>query len=122
MVRIPDPVTFQRRWRELDVSGRRRIMRAVNRGVALDDRAEAALAVVLARRQRRFWRTCGLASPIVGIIVALLTGRTGTTPVLLLANTVVASLGVGLLSLWWFRRAIRAEERNLIRVERGGRR
>lgn len=111
MARIPDRPEFQRRWGAMTAADRRRILRAVNRGQVLQDRRDAALAVVLARRQQRFWRSAGFLAPVIGLVVAWLTGRGADTAVLL-GNAAVGSLVLGAMALWSLRRARRAEEGN----------
>lgn len=107
MVRIPDKDRYRQLWRELPTSDRRRIVRAVNRGHALEDRREAALAVVTARTQQRFWSKAWLLGPIVTLFAI------GEGLQAYLVNAVMATLLLGLMSLFWYRRVTRAEQRNL---------
>lgn len=90
---------------------RRRILRAVNKGHMLDRRNEAALAVVLARRQQRFWRYAWLLGPLIGIPVAVVMptveGLGPTVAYGLLGGAVLLAM-----SAYYTRRAKRAEELN----------
>lgn len=107
--RIPDDEMFQRRWRALEHADRRRIIRAVNRGRQLDDRSDAALAVVMARRQQRFWRYAWLIGPA---IVLGTSAFSETTVESLLLNLVLSIAILGAMAVFWRRRAARAEELN----------
>lgn len=111
MPRIPDQDEFTRLWSQLPMGDRRRILRAVNRGHMLDRRKEAALAVVLARRQQRFWRWAWLVGPLIAIPVAVLMptieGRGPITAYALLGAAVLLAM-----SVFYTRRASRAEELN----------
>ncbi|MBW3659424.1 MAG: hypothetical protein KY457_12350 [Actinobacteria bacterium] len=89
------------------MSDRREVMRAINRGVALDDRPRAALAVGVARRQQRFWQRAWLIGPLVSLIFL------GQGVTAFLANAAIAVLILGGMSLFWYRRAARAEQANL---------
>jgi len=111
MPRIPDPDEFARQWALVDGADRRRILRAVNRGEQLDDRRDAALAVVLARRQQRFWRVAWLLGPVVALLVALLIDLDGGW-VQLVANGLLGAGVLMAMSVWYSRRAKRAEESN----------
>lgn len=111
---IDDPQVHRQQWGRLDPMDRRRIMRAVNRGQALDRRKEAALAVGVARQQQRFWRKVWLAGPLI----ALLQWNAGWLAVVI--NAVIGLAVVGGMALFWLRRARRAEQANLERVGRSG--
>ena len=120
MPRIPDTDEFNRRWRQLTPADRRRVLRAVNKGQVLDSRKEAALAVIMARRQQRFWRWAWLAGPLLSIPLGSLLGVEG------LGNQVAYALfGAGILiamSIFYTRRAQRAEEGNADHAVHGRRR
>lgn len=103
---IPDPEAHRRAWRRLDWRTRRRIVRAVNRGRALDKRREARLAVGVAEGQQRFWRWAWLLGPVAALFV--LDEGFGVY----LANAAFATSILGLMSWFWFRRASRAEALN----------
>lgn len=110
---IPEAGEFRARWQRLDRSGRKRVRRAVNRGMACDNRGEAALAVVTARQQKVAWL---VTWPVVALVVGLTSLGEG------LAGAVVAAL-VGLVlyspvAVWFHRCARRAEQRNLDVVHR----
>ncbi|MDX1659099.1 MAG: hypothetical protein R3343_09795 [Nitriliruptorales bacterium] len=109
MAKIPDPEQYRRAWSQLGLKDRRRIVRAVNRGEALDKRKEAALAVATARRQKRFWSKAWLFGP-VGALFTLLSEASWQ---IYLANAVVLTLIMALMSWFWLRRANRAEDANL---------
>lgn len=109
--RIPDPDTFARRWSAMAVRDRRRVVRAVNRGLLLQDRKEAALAVVLARRQQRFWRIAAIAAPVVSIVVGVLISP-GAGLAALIGNAVFGAVVLAGMGLFFFRRAQRAEALN----------
>lgn len=104
-----------RTWQDLPMRDRRRIMRAVNRGQALDDRAEATMAVQVARRQQSFWRWAWVIGPLTGLIFL----PQGVASVL--AYALVSTLGIAALAWWRYTRAQRAETRNL-EVATGARR
>lgn len=107
VTRIPDKDEHRRRWSALEVRDRRRIMKAVNRGQRLDDRAEAVIAVGVARQQQRFWSRAWIIGPAISVLFA----REGWVAVA--ANAVVAGLILGAMSWFWYRRASRAETANL---------
>ena len=120
MPRIPDQDEFNRLWGQVTMADRRRILRAVNRGRLLESRKEAALAVVLARRQQRFWRYAWLLGPVLALPLALLLGIEGTGQI-----AVYAAFGGAVLlamSLLYTRRAARAEELNADHAVHGRRR
>lgn len=107
MTRLPDEAEHRRRWAALEISDRRRIVRAVNRGERLEVRKDATLAVGLARKQQRFWARAWLLGPVIALVFA----RDGLVPYL--ANALVAGLLLGGMSWFWHRRAKRAERENL---------
>ena len=110
MPRIPDQDEFARLWSQLPTSDRRRILRAVNRGEMMERRKEAALAVVMARRQQRFWRWAWLVGPVLAIPLGTLLGIEG-----LGRQVAYALFGAAVLlamSIFYVRRARRAEELN----------
>lgn len=110
-----DRDTHRARWAALSFRERRRILRAVNRGRAVEDRRDAALAVGAARMQQRFWRWAWL----LVIPVSLLSLREGTEQFL---TSLALGLGlVGGMSWFFHRRARRAEEANLALLEQGRR-
>lgn len=104
--KIPDRDEYRQKWATLDSPTRRRIVAAVNRGRALDDPREAALAVATAERQQRFWRKAWLLGPVA----ALLTASQGLMTYL--ANAVLSTLILGVMALFWHRRAERAAAAN----------
>jgi len=109
--RIPDAKEFTRQWSGVLARDRRRIVRAVNRGEQLDSRREAALAVVLARRQQRFWRVAWMLGPVISLLVSWVLGLGGGT-VQFLANALLGAAVLMGMSVWFSRRAKRAEEIN----------
>lgn len=108
---IPEGPAFTAAWRSLDRDGRRRVRRAVNRVRVADDPKEAALAVAVARGQRRFWRW-GWA---LGPLLAMLLLSTEDLPVVI-ANGLFAVVLFGALAWLFTRRAQRAEALNLERA------
>lgn len=120
MPRIPDQDEFNRLWSQVSVGDRRRILRAVNRGQVLDSRKEAALAVVMARRQQRFWRWAWLLGPVLAAPLAILVGIEGIGQ-----QAAYVLLGAGMMlamSSFYTRRARRAEEGNIDHAVHGRRR
>lgn len=111
MTKIPEGPAYRAEWGKLDAATRRRIVRAVNKGEALEKRREAALAVATARRQQRFWKRAWLIGPIA----ALITVNQGI--VAYAANAVLSTAIIGLMGLWWYRRAERAAALNLEAAE-----
>lgn len=106
-------------WSQVPVADRRRILRAVNRGQVLQSRREAAMAVVMARRQQRFWRFAWLLGPVLAVPLAFLLGIEGAADI-----TAYALLGGGILltmSVFYVRRARRAERGNTERAVHGRR-
>lgn len=109
--RIPDSEEFTRLWSQVAARDRRRIVKAVNRGVQLDSRKEAALAVVLARRQQRFWRVAWLLGPVIALLVSWALDL-GDSTVQFVANALLGAAVLMGMSVWFSRRAKRAEELN----------
>ncbi|MBW3619882.1 MAG: hypothetical protein KY461_06520 [Actinobacteria bacterium] len=107
MVRIPDEAEHRRRWAAIPVSERREVMKAVNRGVALDDRQRSILAVGVARKQQRFWSRAWLLGPVASLLFL----SQGLVP--FLANAALATVVLGGMSYFWHRRAAQAERANL---------
>ena len=120
MPRIPDQDEFGRLWSQVSTGDRRRILKAVNKGQVLESRKEAALAVVMARRQQRFWRFAWLFGPIMAIPLANVMGIEG-----LGRQAAYALLGAAVLlamSVHYTRRARRAEQANEDHAVHGRRR
>lgn len=107
MVKLPDEDEHRRRWAALPVGERRQVMRAINRGVALDNKQHAVLAVRLARKQQRFWSRAWIVGPLVSLL--FLTQGIAS----FLANAALATLILGVMSWFWYRRAARAAQANL---------
>lgn len=120
MARIPDKDEFRRTWSTVGASDRRRIVKAVNKGEQLPSRKEAALAVVLARRQQRFWRVAWLLGPIMSVLVAWLIDLGGGL-VQLAANALLGAAVLMGMSVFFTRRARRAEELNTEHARHGRR-
>lgn len=108
-----DPARHRRDWAALDFAQRRAILKAVNRGRTVEDRRDAMLAVGAARNQMRFWRWVWLIGPLTAIAQI----NRGLAQVL--ANLFVATLVLGLMSWWFYRRAAAAHEANLELASRG---
>lgn len=112
MADVPDRAEHQRRFTALDAKERRAIIRAVNRGRAVEVRTHAPLAVGVARRQQRFWRWAWVLGPaIMAVQLALVPAE------IALVNGGLATLALLIVSWIWYRRAARAEQRNLEIVE-----
>jgi hypothetical protein len=108
VAKIPDKAEHQRQFAGLETSDRRAIIRAVNRGKAVDQRKLAPLAVGVARRQQKFWRVAWVMGPIVG-----LTGLFGDSDLMaVVLNAAVATFALGLMSWFWYSRASKAEALN----------
>jgi hypothetical protein len=90
---------------------RRAIVRAVNRGEAMQKRRDAELAVGVARRQQRFWSRAWLLGPSIAIVQVLLIPTITWQQGVLLA--IWGSLLLGMMAAWWWTRARRAELLNL---------
>lgn len=103
----------QERFARLDAGDRRAIVKAVNRGRAVETRKHAPLAVHMAQRQMRFWKWSWLIGPAVGLLQI---GQLG--PVAAVINAVVASAFLGAMSAFFYLRARRAEEANLALTDR----
>jgi hypothetical protein len=109
---VPDRAEHQRRFTALDAKERRAIIRAVNRGQAVEVRKHAPLAVGVARRQLRFWRWAWVLGPaIMAVQLALVPAE------IALVNGGLATLALLIVSWIWYRRAARAERLNLAIVE-----
>lgn len=112
MARIPDKQVHQAKMMQLDLKDRRAIVRAVNRGLAVEKKAHAPLAVGVARRQQRFWKYAWLLGPFIGVIQLLI-----STVQAAVANTIISTVALGMMSGFWLWRAKRSEERNLALME-----
>jgi hypothetical protein len=114
-----DAARINQAFSRLDRGERRAILRAVNRGVAVERRKDAEIAVGIARRQQRFWKRAWLIGPFIAGVQALV------TPIGLRDGIILAVWGtsvLGIMATWWFKRARRAEVLNLELVvrRRGG--
>jgi hypothetical protein len=116
VVRVPDPDTQRRQFAELPVSSRRQVMRAVNRGRAVDDRRLAGHAVVVARRQQRLWRWVWVVGPVIGLT------QIGLGWQAVVAAVLLSTITMGLMSRFWWGRARAAEAANLALTGSGKRR
>jgi hypothetical protein len=103
----PPNERYRQAWARMGRTERRRVLRAVNRVQALDDPAEAALAVVFAQRQRRLWTRWWWVLPIGGGLIALPAGLEAA-----LANIALAAVFVGILAALFSWRAGRAVQIN----------
>jgi Flp pilus assembly protein TadB len=111
---VPDRDEHRRRFAALDVSDRRAIIKAVNRGQAVETRKHAPLAVGVARQQQRFWRWAWVVGPVIGVVQL----RAGWQ--VALVNGLLGTLFLAALCWFWVTRARRAEEANLERMGKGG--
>lgn len=114
MARMPDTDAARRAFAELPVSQRRAIARAVSRGIEVEQRKHAPIAVMLARRQQRMWRWIWLTGPLVGLV------QLNAGWQIAVAGGLIGTLTLGLMSRWWWGRAKRAELRNIELFERKG--
>lgn len=112
MARIPSKQEHQAKLMALDLKERRAIVRAVNRGRAVEKKAHAPLAVGIARRQQRFWKYAWLMGPALGIVQLLI-----STVEAAITNAIIGTLALGIMSAFWLWRTKRAEERNLALME-----
>ena len=103
-----DRRAVQQRFATLDAIDRRAIVKAVNRGRAVEKRKHAPFAVHIAERQMRFWRWSWLIGPVVGLVQI---GQLGVLPAII--NAVVASAFLGAMSAFFWIRARRSQEANL---------
>jgi len=110
-----DARRLNERFALLSRTDRRAIVRAVNRGEALEKRRDAELAVGVARRQQRFWSRAWLLGPSIAIVQVLVIPTLSWQEGVLLA--VWGSLLLGMMAAWWWTRARRAE---LLNVEKLG--
>jgi hypothetical protein len=62
---------YEKAWKRYERKDRSRVMRAVNRMRPLEDPAEAALAIVFARRQRRMWTRWWWAYALLPALVGI---------------------------------------------------
>jgi hypothetical protein len=111
---VPDRNEHRRRFAALDVSDRRAIIKAVNRGQAVETRKHAPLAVGVARQQQRFWRWAWVVGPVIGLVQL----RAGWQAALV--NGLLGTMFLAALCWFWVSRARRAEEANLERMGKGG--
>ncbi len=105
-----DAQRLNERFALLDRPERRAIVRAVNRGIPMERRRDAELAIGVARRQQRFWSRAWLLGPAIALIQVLVT-PIGWMEGLLLAAW--GSMLLGMMAAWWWTRARRAELENL---------
>lgn len=111
MAKIPDAAEHRRQFGTLTAAERRAVVRSVNRGVAVEKRKHAPLAVVAARRQMRLWRWAWVFGALVGIAA----WSDGWMAVLI--NAVLGMAMLGLVGRFWYTRARRAEQANLAIAE-----
>lgn len=104
---LPRGADFRKEWDRLDRDGRRRVRQAANRGEAAGTKREASLAAAMAVNQQRMWRWAWLIAPVV---VAALRWPDGW--LVMLANFGVGLVIFGLMALFFYRRAQRAERAN----------
>lgn len=115
MVRIPDPSTHRAQFAQLPFTERRQVVGAVNRGREVADVRLAGHAVIVARRQARLWRYAWLLGPLVGAFRLLDSWQAA------LISASVSTFILGLMSWWWYSRAVQAEQRNYALTTEGKR-
>lgn len=108
---LDDPRAYGAAWASTPFADRRRITKAINRGLALDDGVEAQLAVMTARRQITFWRWGWLIGPALTLL------QVGSATSVFLVSMAMSTFATGALSVFFLRRARRAEARNLALAE-----
>jgi hypothetical protein len=113
--KLPDPAEHRRQFGTLTASDRRNVVRAVNRGAAVEKRKHAPLAVVIAQRQMRLWRYAWILGGAVGLVAA----RDGWRAVAV--NAVIGMLMFALVGRYWYTRARRSEQANLALMQGKGR-
>jgi len=115
VAKIPDKAEHRRQFAALTLPERRAVVRAVNRGVAVDKRKQAPLAVVIARRQMRLWQRAWLLGPVVGV------AQVSAGWQLALFNALIGTTMLGVVARFWYLRARRAEAANLAFADGRGR-
>lgn len=115
MARIPDADQQRREFATFPFQQRRQVVSAVNRGRAVSDPKLAGHAVIVARRQARLWRWAWLIGPIVGAFRLLDSVQAA------LLSAAISTFALGLMSWWWYTRAVRAEQRNFALTTEGKR-
>jgi hypothetical protein len=103
-----DRQALQRRFGALSSADRRAIVRAVNRGRAVEVRKHAPLAVHIAHRQMRFWKWSWVIGPAVGLLQI---GQLG--PAAAVLNALLATALLGSMSAFFYLRAQRSARANL---------
>ncbi len=100
---MADRKEVQRAFAALPAFERREIVRAVNRGRAVEVRKHAHLAVGVAQRQIRFWKVAWLLGPGLGLVQL-----TFSPPQVALVNGLFGTMVLGTFSWFWIQRAKRA--------------
>ena len=115
MPRVPDADTHRREFAALPFGRRRQVVSAVNRGRAVEDPKLAGHAVIVARRQARLWKYAWLLGPAVGAFRLL------DSLAAAIVSASVSTFILGLMSWWWYSRAVRAEQENFALTTEGKR-
>lgn len=110
---------FQTAWHDLGREGRRRIVRAVRRGQALDNPVDAAFAVGFARQEQAPWKWWLLAfqGPFLAFQIWIAREYGHGVFVWLLSAVLVVTAGALLWLIRARRRARAAEQRNLLALD-----
>ncbi|TVR27534.1 MAG: hypothetical protein EA387_01010 [Nitriliruptor sp.] len=103
-----DRQELQRRFSGLTSQQRRAVVKAVNRGRAVETRKHAPLAVHVANRQMRFWKWSWVIGPAVGLLQI---GQLG--PAAAVLNALLATALLGSMSAFFYLRAQRSARANL---------
>ena len=114
-VEIPTRDEHRAAWASLTMADRRRVMRAVTRGVAVEDRKDAKLALGAAEQQKGFWKWAWGLGPMLGLVVAF-----SDEWIVAVVNGFVSTLLIIALSRWRWLRADRAQQANLALLEGTG--
>lgn len=103
-----DRQALQHRFGALSSGDRRAIVRAVNRGRAVEVKKHAPLALHIANRQMRFWKWSWVIGPAVGLLQI---GQLG--PAAALLNALLATALLGSMSAFFYLRAQRSVQANI---------
>lgn len=110
-VEIPTKDEHRAAWAALTMADRRRIMRSVTKGVAVEDRRHAKLAIGAAQQQKFFWKWAWGLGPLLGVVLIDQGWQVVAFNIVLSTGLIVA------LSRWRWLRADRCQRANLELLE-----
>lgn len=110
-VEIPDKAEHRAAWASLSMADRRRIMRTISRGVAVDHRRDALLAIGAAQQQKFFWKWAWGLGPMLGLVLI------GQPWIQIVVNVVLSTGLIVALSRWRWLRADRAQRADVELLE-----